>query len=154
MKRLLVTTNCIAFVFLTYGCAYRYVFTTGLEPSKTKIVKEWKHIGLWGWIEVSPFDLNAACPEGVAEFGSYISFPNWLCALTTAGLYSPRTAYAIPVRGLERELTLPVSRSKNSEPHSDEGELEISARPEPGSQEPRAENSRTSKTSKMDEISL
>ena len=83
------------------GCAYRYIFRTGQEPSKTQIVKEWKNIGFWGWIEPSPFDLSAACPGGVAEFGSYVSAPNWFCALVTAGLYSPRTAYAIPIRGRE-----------------------------------------------------
>jgi hypothetical protein len=79
------------------GCAYRYKFVREEAPSKAKTVKEWRHIGLWGWTKPAPFDLKKACPGGVAEFGSYVSFPNWVFAFVTLGLYSPRTVYAVPV---------------------------------------------------------
>jgi hypothetical protein len=76
------------------GCAYRYKFKTGLPPSDQKQT-QWHHIGLWGHIYSGPFNLEQACPEGTAEFGSYINFGNWLPAFLTIGLYSPRTVYAI-----------------------------------------------------------
>jgi Bor protein len=79
------------------GCAYHYKFKTDRPPAQDKAeVTEWKSIGLWGWISPGYFDLETACPEGVSEFGSYVSFPNWLCAFFSLGLYTPRTAYAIP----------------------------------------------------------
>ena len=75
------------------GCAYRYAFVTELAPA-TERVSEWRHIGLWGWVSDEPFDLGKACPTGVSEFGSYVSFLNWLPTLVTAGIYAPRTVYA------------------------------------------------------------
>src|SRR5690349_9507853 len=79
------------------GCAYNYTFKTDQPADRDRIVTEWKSIGLWGYLGPYPFDLEKACPEGVAEFGSYVSFPNWICAFLSAGLYTPRTVYAIPV---------------------------------------------------------
>jgi hypothetical protein len=79
----------------TTGCAYKYTYQTG-KPKSDEVVKEWRHITSWGWSTQRPVDLEAMCPAGVAEFGSYMSFPNWLCALGTAGFYSPRTVYAYP----------------------------------------------------------
>jgi hypothetical protein len=100
MKRLRTTGVLLALSLLaTSGCAYKYTFRTGEPPAKEKTYTEWKHIGLWGWISSSPVNLDKACPEGVAEFGSYVSLPNWVCAVITAGLYSPRTAYAVPAAG-------------------------------------------------------
>lgn len=86
----------IAAVLLTLqGCGgYRYQFVTGLPPS-SRTVSEWRHIGFFGYVPAEPFDLEAACPEGVAEFGSRISFLNWLPALLTLGLYTPRTVHAV-----------------------------------------------------------
>ena len=97
MERLRTTGVLLALGMLcASGCAYKYTFRTGEPPAEDRSYTEWKHIGLWGWVSSGPVDLEAACPEGVAEFGSYVSFPNWLCAVLTAGLYSPRTAYAVP----------------------------------------------------------
>ena len=76
------------------GCAYRYKFNTGLVPSDQKET-QWYHIGAWGYAHGGPFNLEETCPEGVAEFGSYVNFANWLPAFLTIGLYSPRTVYAI-----------------------------------------------------------
>lgn len=90
----------IAFALVaSTGCAYRYRFETGLPPQENAKVTEWRHIFFWGWSEPPPFDLDAACPNGVAEFGSYVNMlTNWPCALLTLGFYSPRTVYAIPAR--------------------------------------------------------
>ena len=95
LKRLVLCLSLASLASAT-GC-YRYTFRTGATPAPDKKVTEWRHIGLWGHIEPKPFDLEQACPEGVAEFGSYVSPANWPCALLTAGLYTPRTVYAIPV---------------------------------------------------------
>ena len=99
MNKLLVFVLLITFTFFEVGCAsYKYRYMTGEPPATNQKRTEWKHIGLWGLICPSPYNLEQACPEGVAEFGSYVSFPNWLCAFTTVGLYTPRTVYSIPVR--------------------------------------------------------
>lgn len=76
------------------GCAYKYQFNTGLPPSGTK-VSVTRHISMWGNVPAEPFNLEEACPKGVAEFGSYITFVNWLPALLSIGLYTPRTVYAV-----------------------------------------------------------
>lgn len=83
------------------GCAYNYTFKTGKAPAPDGKVTEWRHPMLWGWIDAAPFDLEKACPDGVAEFGSYVSILNWPCAVLTLGIYSPRTVYAIPAVGEE-----------------------------------------------------
>ena len=75
------------------GCAYRYKFATGAAASGERVT-EWRHIAAWGYTETAPFDLDEACPNGVAEFGSYVSALNWLPALITIGAYTPRTVYA------------------------------------------------------------
>ena len=79
------------------GCgAYRYDFKTGRPPAiPTQSVTETRHLALWGWKSGPPFDLAKACPQGVSEFGSRVSFVNWLPAFFTLGLYTPRTVYAV-----------------------------------------------------------
>ena len=98
MNRALSFVLLIAFAFSGSACSYKYTFKTGAPPAIDEKRTEWKSIGLWGVIGPSPYDLEEACPEGVAEFGSYVSFLNWACAFTTIGLYSPRTVYSIPCR--------------------------------------------------------
>ncbi len=79
------------------GCgAYRYDFKTGRPPAiPTQSVTETRHLAFWGWKSGPPFDLEQACPQGVAEFGSRVGFWNWLPAFFTLGLYTPRTVYAV-----------------------------------------------------------
>ena len=84
----------LAMALLSTGCAYRYKFETGLPPSDEKVT-EWRHFFFWGWSRPAPLDLERTCPDGAAEFGSYVSFLNWPFAVLTAGFYSPRTVYAI-----------------------------------------------------------
>ncbi len=76
------------------GCAYKYQFRTDLAPTGIRVERT-HHIRVWGHYSSEPFNLEEACPTGVSEFGSYISFLNWLPALLTLGVYSPRTVYAI-----------------------------------------------------------
>ena len=95
-RTLIIFVSIMLSTSMLMGCAYKYTFRTGLEPTLDPGVKEWRHIGIWGYVEAKPFDLEEACPQGVAEFGSYVSFSNWLCTFFTVGLYSPRTVYAIP----------------------------------------------------------
>ena len=98
----LALIGCLALSGVT-GCgfkAYRYEFHTGLAPSETRVT-EVQHQALYGWISNNVFDLEQACPAGTSEFGSYISVGNWLPALFTAGLYTPRTAYAICANNAE-----------------------------------------------------
>jgi len=83
----------LASLMLT-GCAMNYTFLTGLSAS-TQRVEETQSQALFGWMSDNVFDLDKACPQGVAEFGSYISFTNWLPSFFTLGLYTPRTAYAV-----------------------------------------------------------
>lgn len=86
---------CLASALLvSTGCAYRYRFNTG-APQSDRVVEEWRHIYMWGWVSGPPFDLEAACPEGVAQFGSYIGWLNWLPGFFTLGIYAPRTVYAV-----------------------------------------------------------
>jgi hypothetical protein len=84
----------ILVTLLLSGCAYRYQFVTGKPPSGTR-VQENRHIAIWGYVEAAPFDLERSCPNGVSEFGSYVSFLNWLSAFLTIGIYTPRTVYAV-----------------------------------------------------------
>jgi len=81
-------------ILLTGGC-YRFSYKTGLPPSGNKVT-EWRHILVWGISTPEIVDLDKMSPQGVAEFGSYTSFPNWLCAFFTIGFYSPQTVYVIP----------------------------------------------------------
>jgi len=83
------------------GCAYNYTFKTGL-PTSGQRVTEKENQSLFGWVSNNVYDLDKACPNGVSEFGSYISFKNWLPAFFTIGLYTPRTAYAVCSKGGEK----------------------------------------------------
>ena len=85
----------VVVVLVSSGCAYRYSFVTG-QPASGEKIKMWQHISSWGWNDPQPIDLDEVSPGGVAEFGSYISFTNWLCTFFTLGFYSPQTAYVIP----------------------------------------------------------
>jgi hypothetical protein len=76
------------------SCAYRYRFRTELPPSDVR-KSETHHMAFWGHKSGAEFDLESACPNGVSEFGSHISFLNWLPSFLTIGLYTPRTVYAI-----------------------------------------------------------
>lgn len=98
MKSMSILIILALFVLVCGGCAKNYTFKTGL-PASEKQVYEWQDQGLYGWISDNEFDLGKACPEGVAEFGSYISFMNWLPTFATVGLYTPRTAYAVCAKG-------------------------------------------------------
>lgn len=98
--------RAIAAVMLTalvpsWGCAYRYTFRTGL-PEGERRVSTTMHQSFFGWSSDNVFDLEDACPEGTAEFGSRITFLNWLPAFFTLGLYTPRTAYAVCASGASR----------------------------------------------------
>ena len=74
-------------VLISPGCAYNYTFRTSLPKSSAEPITQVKHIGVWGWVSSDePFDLEAACPAGVAEFGSYVSFLNWLPGFFTIPL--------------------------------------------------------------------
>lgn len=84
-------------VLAASGCAYKYSYTTGL-PAGGQRIEKWQNISGWGWNEPAPVDLDEMSPAGVAEFGSYMSFPNWLCTFFTLGFYSPQTVYVIPSR--------------------------------------------------------
>jgi hypothetical protein len=92
-RNLSVLALCLLVGWLA-GCAYKYQFITGLPATETRVAKT-HHIVGWGWSSSEPFNLEEACPEGVAEFGSYISFLNWLPAFASFGVYAPRTIYAV-----------------------------------------------------------
>lgn len=97
--RLLLLGLCLT-VFSLQGCAYRYTYRTGIPPNGEPKVKVWQHILAWGWATpTSPVYLDDLSPSGVSAFGSYISFPNWLCTLVSVGFYSPQTIYVIPGDG-------------------------------------------------------
>ena len=93
MRRLFVLTALLFAMLLASGCAYRYRFETGL-PESGREVTRWAHISGWGWATPEPFNLDEMCPEGVARFGSEITFLNWLPTFFTLGIYSPRTVTA------------------------------------------------------------
>jgi len=85
-----------ALLLIEQSCAYRYTYTTGLPESATTITA-WKHHWVWGWVNPGcTVDLKKMSPTGVARFGSYESFGNWLCALVTIGFYAPETVYVVP----------------------------------------------------------
>ena len=93
-SRIFVLLLTIVLAGTVAGCGYRYRFHTDLPPSGTRVT-ETRHFALWGLTETAPFDLEEACPSGVAEFGSYVGFLDWLPALLTIGIYTPRTVYAV-----------------------------------------------------------
>lgn len=97
------------------GCAYRFRFDTG-EPRSDVVVKEWRNIYAWGWVDAAPFDLDRACPDGVAQFGSYVSFTNWLPAFFTVGIYTPRTVFAAcSERGAAARAEAPTDASADAQ---------------------------------------
>ena len=77
------------FVLACGGCGHSHTFKTG-PPSPSTRVTETEQQGLFGWVRYNVYDLDKACPNGVSEFGSYISFTNWLPSFFTLGLYTPR----------------------------------------------------------------
>ena len=93
-----VTAASVLFALICGGCGYSYTFKTGLPASQQR-VSQTQHQALFGWVSNNVYDLDKACPSGVSEFGSYISFGNWLPAFLTIGLYTPRTAYAVCSEG-------------------------------------------------------
>jgi hypothetical protein len=84
----------VVLVIQLIGCAYSYDFKTGRTASGHR-ESVWIHQGLYGHLSDNEVDLEALCPGGVAEFGSKITVFNWLPALMTIGMYTPRTAWAI-----------------------------------------------------------
>jgi len=48
------------------------------------------HFWFWGLGGKPHIDLEAACPEGVARFGSEATFGGWLAEVATLGIWSPR----------------------------------------------------------------
>ena len=101
LQRTKFLVSLVALAIASSGCAYKYQFQTGLPGSET-VVAETQHQSLFGHVSDNVFDLEKACPSGVSEFGSYISFTNWLPAFLTLGLYTPRTAYAVCATGAAR----------------------------------------------------
>lgn len=98
-RMLLSVALCL--LVLGTGCAYRYNYTTGLKESDQK-VELWRHHLVWGWVNPGePVDLDQYGQHGVARFGSYESFTNWLCALATLGFYAPETVFIIPAKASE-----------------------------------------------------
>lgn len=94
--RLLLLGLCLTVVSMQ-GCAYRYTYRTGIPPNGEPTVKVWQHIVSWGEATPSgPIYLDDLSPSGISEFGSYVSFTNWLCALVSVGFYTPQTIYVVP----------------------------------------------------------
>lgn len=92
-RLILGTGTALVLLVQGTGCAYQYRFTAERTASGQR-VERWIHQGFYGWAGRGRFDLEEACPDGVSEFGSRVTFLNWLPALLTVGLYSPRTAFA------------------------------------------------------------
>jgi hypothetical protein len=97
-------------LLLCAGC-YKYAYVTGLKPTGQEIT-QWQNITAWGWDEPEPVYLDKMCPGPVAEFGSYISFPNWLCTFFTLGFWSPQTIYVMPAAGESK--TRPASSTRGT----------------------------------------
>jgi hypothetical protein len=70
------------------GChAVRY--ETGRPASQRRYEKN-VHFFLWGFVGKPSVDLDEACPEGVARFGSEATPLQWLAEVATVGMWSPR----------------------------------------------------------------
>ncbi len=93
MKR--ISFLLLVVLLLNVGCAYQFRYQTGLKASDEKITERRDILG-WGTSDTEPVDLDKLSPGEVAEFGSYTSFPDWLCAFFTLGFYTPQTVYVIP----------------------------------------------------------
>ena len=98
MRRKLATCAVCLCVLLSQGCAYRYKYKTDIPPTGDRITL-WRHHLAWGWSNPEAVYLDEVSPAGVSEFGSYISFTNWLCTFFTLGFYSPQMVYVIPGDG-------------------------------------------------------
>ncbi len=70
------------------GChAVRY--DTG-RPASQRRYERTVHFFLWGLAGKPVVDLDEACPEGVARFGSDATALQWVAEVATLGLWSPR----------------------------------------------------------------
>ena len=74
---------------LWQGCAYRYTYKTDIAPTGDKITR-WHHTLAWGWSNPGPVYLDELSPQGISEFGSYISFTNWVCTFSDSLRYTGR----------------------------------------------------------------
>ncbi len=62
MKKLLTMLIVVVVIIgNTTSCVYRYQLKTGLPPSDQEVT-QWYHIGMWGYANSAPFNLEQACP--------------------------------------------------------------------------------------------
>ncbi len=77
----------LAALALTACHAVRY--DTG-RPASARRYEKTVHFFLWGFKGKPTIDLDAACPEGVARFGSKAPPLYWVAEVATLGIWSPR----------------------------------------------------------------
>jgi hypothetical protein len=85
-----VRTRALAVVaaLAVAGChAVRY---DAGRPASPRRYEKTIHFGLWGFKGDGRVDLDAACPEGVARFGSEARPLHWVAQVATVGFWSPR----------------------------------------------------------------
>jgi hypothetical protein len=80
----------VALLALGLGGCQTIRYQTGRRPAPTHVVQD-IHFFMWGLIGEPVVDLDAACPQGVAEWRSDATGSDWLVDVLTLGIYNPRT---------------------------------------------------------------
>ena len=85
-RRALAAAAC-----LSLAACHTLRYDTG-RPASPRHVVQTVHFTFWGLGgQPARVDLDAACPEGVARWRSESTAGDWLLAVVTLGIYSPRT---------------------------------------------------------------
>lgn len=96
MKRSLMAGVLVLTTALGAGGCYRHTY---VNPSATPGMigyASWHHHLIGGLINLSGVvNLQAVCPNGVAEVHNRMGVLNWLLTLITAGIYSPTTVEVV-----------------------------------------------------------
>jgi len=85
-RRLLAAVACLAL-----AACHTIRYDTG-RPASPRRVERTLHFTFWGLgNQPATVDLDAACPEGAARWRSESTAGDWMLAVVTLGIYSPRT---------------------------------------------------------------
>lgn len=71
------------------GC-HTVQYQTG-RPASVRKVEQTYHFFFWGLKGKPVVDLDAACPEGAAQWTNKSTVGDWFASVLTLGVWSPRT---------------------------------------------------------------
>lgn len=73
---------------LSSGC-YHATVQTGRTPAAAKAEKRWANSWVYGFVPPRPVNTAQACPNGIAQVDTQLSYANQLVGILTLGIYTP-----------------------------------------------------------------